>query len=126
MKKKSSVELQQDKVSMPAVVKDPLEPTSIFSELKEEDTPRNQEVFERELFGKIASLIQIRQFLQESQNNYNIAKKEIGELQGMLILMDRYIANQILSAPFKEVLKFDQAKAATADVRKMNNIKSGL
>lgn len=47
-------------------------------------------------------------------------------MRSMLILLDRLIADEILSSDFKEVVKFEEAKAATAEVRKMNDIKSSI
>ncbi len=76
--------------------------------------------------SEIANLIQIRSFVQASQDNYNIKKEQVTEMRSMLILLDRLIAEKILSDEFKKVVKFEDAKKATAEVRQQNNIKSGI
>lgn len=76
--------------------------------------------------SEIANLIQIRSFVQASQDNYNIKKEQVAEMRSMLILLDRLISDKILSDDFKKIVKFEEAKAAVADVRQMNNIKSGI
>ncbi len=79
-----------------------------------------------ESITEIANLIQIRSFVHAAQDNYNIKKEQVIEMRSMLILLDRLISEKILADDFKKIVKFEEAKKATAEVREQNNIKSGI
>jgi len=76
--------------------------------------------------SEISNLILIRGFVQASQDNYNMRKEQVVEMRSMLILLDRLISDKILSPEFKSIVNFEQAAQAQAEVRKMNDIKSGI
>lgn len=76
--------------------------------------------------SEISDLIAIRNYVQLSQDNYNLRKEQVAELRTILILLDKKLANTLVGDEFKELVHFDEAKAAIAEVAAINNIKSGL
>ena len=76
--------------------------------------------------NEIADLIAIRNYVQLSQDNYNLRKEQVAELRTILILLDKKIANVLVGDEFKSLVNFEEAKAAVAEVAAINNIKSGL
>ncbi len=76
--------------------------------------------------NEISDLIAIRNYVQLSQDNYNLRKEQVAELRTILILLDKKLANALTGAEFKEFVNFEEAKAAIAEVAAINNIKSGL
>ena len=75
---------------------------------------------------EISNLIQIRQYVSESVNNYGIDKSVIPELNGMVILLDKLIIEKLMTDEFKQYINFADKAKAVAEVARRNNIKSGL
>ncbi len=76
--------------------------------------------------NEISDLISIRNYVQLSQDNYNLRKEQVAELRTILILLDKKIANTLTGDEFKKFVNFEEGKAAIAEVAAINNIKSGL
>jgi len=76
--------------------------------------------------NEISDLIAIRNYVQLSQDNYNLRKEHVAELRMILVLLDKKLASTLLGDEFKKFVNFEEGKAAMAEVAAINNIKSGL
>lgn len=86
----------------------------------------------------ISSLIQIRDYIERTINNYSLAKTSVAELKTMLILMDKKIVSLLIgedssnpeepkTSPLKEFLNYADTKdAAVREAAANSSIKSGL
>lgn len=76
--------------------------------------------------NEISSLIEIRNYISSSINNYSISRDMVADLNKMLILIDRRIVDKLLAKDFKDFLGFKDVDKFVADAARINNIKSGL
>lgn len=76
--------------------------------------------------SEISNLIQIRNYVQASVNNYGINKSVVADLNVMVILLDKLIVDKLMSQDFKTYVKFEDKDKAVAEVAKITNIKSSL
>lgn len=86
----------------------------------------------------ISSLIEIRDYIERTINNYSLAKSSVAELKTMLILLDKKIVTLLIgeesknpeeerTSPLKEFLNYAETKdAATREAAINSSIKSGL
>lgn len=84
--------------------------------------------------SEITSLIKIREYLSGTLNNSMIDRKTLGEMQGMLLLVDKKIIAMLKTSEFKDYIDFSSLKNTLAEARQAssgvfdeaNKIKSGL
>lgn len=76
--------------------------------------------------SEITELIKVREYLVASSNNYNINRSDANELNGILLLIDKKLVELLKSSSFKEYVGFSNVKEVVQEVRRMNDIKSGL
>ena len=76
--------------------------------------------------SEISSLIEIRNYIHQSVNNFNLERNKVDSLGDMLILIDKLIVDKLLANDFKSFINFQDLSKYKAEVVKHNNIKSGL
>lgn len=75
---------------------------------------------------EIINLIKVRDYVANSINNSSIDRSTVSELNGMLILLDKKIINNLKSSEFKDYICFGEVKKTIEEIAKQNNIRSGL
>ena len=75
---------------------------------------------------EITNLIEIRNHIVNSINNYALTRDTVSQLNEMLILLDRRIVDKLLGKDFKDFLGFEDVKKFVQEARKNNDIRSGL
>lgn len=76
--------------------------------------------------AEMGNLIQIRNYIHQSVNNFNLERNKVNSLGDMLILIDKLIIEKLLANDFKSLINFQDLKQYKDEVIKHNNIKSGL
>lgn len=74
----------------------------------------------------IAHLTQIRTYLVNAINNFNVPKTNIKQLNETLILLDKKLVEYLLDDQFKSLIEFDNLETVMREATINNNIKSGL
>lgn len=75
---------------------------------------------------EITELISIRQYVINSMGNFNVDRKSLNELNGLLLLLDKRIVELLLNEEFKEYIGYKDVKKAIEEVARLSNIKSGI
>ena len=76
--------------------------------------------------NEITSLIQIRDFIVETQNNPAFDRQTVNYLSKTQLLIDKKIVALLQDQGFKDYINFADAQKALEEAAKNNNIKSGL
>lgn len=74
----------------------------------------------------INDLINIRNYVASSVNNYSLKREVTNELNAMTMLLDKMIVSQLTSEEFKKIINFDTASEVIKEVAKTTNIKSSM
>lgn len=73
--------------------------------------------------NEIADLIQIRNYLSESINNFSISRAGVNELNRTLVLLDKVLVKELTGEKFRERVSFgenvDEALQEVIEVRKI-------
>jgi len=75
---------------------------------------------------EINNLISIRTYIGNTLNNPTVSKEKVRELNGILLLLDRMIVENILDPKFKAYVKYNEVENAIKEAREITNIKSGM
>jgi len=75
---------------------------------------------------EISELIQIRQYVANSIENYNIDRPTVNAMSGTLLLLDKKILNLLLGEQFKKYIHFDEVTKVSEEVARFRDIKNGM
>jgi hypothetical protein len=75
---------------------------------------------------ELTDLINVRQYVSSAINNFRIDKPTVGELNGILLLLDKKIINVIKGEKFKKYIGYSDVKKVIEEAVNANNIRSGL
>lgn len=76
--------------------------------------------------SEISNLIQIRNYIHQSVNNFALERSKVNSLGDMLILIDKLIVDKLLANDFKSLINFQNLQQYKSKAIENNNIKSGL
>jgi hypothetical protein len=74
----------------------------------------------------ISDLINIRNYVASSVNNFNLKRETTNHLNKVMMLLDRLIINDLNSDQFKSIISFEDADEVVKEVAMNNNIKANL
>lgn len=77
-------------------------------------------------FEELLSLIKIREYVVNSRANPSIERKLVGELDGILLLLDKKIVGILTGADFKDYIGYKDVQAAKEAAARITNIYSGI
>jgi len=66
--------------------------------------------------SEISDLINIRNYIQTSINNFSIKKESVKELDKSLILLDRLLVEELTGEKFKQKINFENADSAIQEI----------
>lgn len=76
--------------------------------------------------AEISQLIEVRNYVVNAVNNFNLIREDGREMQKMLILLDKLIVKELLSPEFKKIVEYSKVEEAMAEVVNNNNIKKDM
>jgi hypothetical protein len=71
--------------------------------------------------NEITQLIEIRSYVFNAINNFNLPKEEGHQLNKMLVLIDRRIVDRLMGEEFKNFLGYQDADKVMLEAAKNNN-----
>ena len=77
-------------------------------------------------FEELLALIKIREYVVNSRANPSIERKLIGELDGILLLLDEKIVGILTHADFKDYIGYKNVQDAKQRAANITNIYSGI
>ncbi len=77
-------------------------------------------------FEELLALIKIREYVVSSRANPSIERKLVGELDGILLLLDEKIVGILTGADFKDYIGYKNVQEAKQRAANITNIYSGI
>lgn len=77
-------------------------------------------------FEELLALIKIREYVVNSRANPSVERKLIGELDGILLLLDKKIISILTGPDFKDYIGYKDVQAAKEAAARITNIYSGI